>query len=470
MKPQFTENIHYSIELERAVLGSVMLEKFALSRIINIIDNPNIFYYDENKIIYSCFLEMYKQSVPIDTLTVIDYIINKKGLIGEFLDGVPYTVTKCTSNVVATNNLEYHSHVLKEMFARRRVFEIKYSPMEDSGLDPMQNIKIINEELNKLTVYKSKKEWSDMSELIIELYQHQEEMKATGGIGILSGFKQIDDANGGFFNGNMIFIGARPSVGKSALANTMAVTMALNNTKVGIVSLEMSNVEIAARVSAIDTDIDYSKIYRGLLYDEREKQMMYERITNSTVNLPIYVSDNTDVDMYQIRAKAERLKNKHGLDCLIIDYLQLIGEDEAKNSNRENQISRISRGCKILAKDLSIPVIVLGQLNREVTKRKGEERYPVLSDIRESGAIEQDSDIVMFLHSDFMSGRTEDENSNSTEGQADLVIRKWRNGKNNFIVPLDFIGSKMKFIERENGSSYTKEVWKPVESFGDVGF
>lgn len=460
---QFQEHTHYSSELEKVIIGTILLEKLAFSRIVKFINKPEIFYYESNRIVYSAIMEMYKQSIPIDILTVNDFMVNRKRIT--VIDGtnVPYYLAVCMRNVVSSSNLEYHSYILNEMFKRRRVIEIKYAPLDDYGLDPISDIQSINSALSKLTETSSKKDWYDMSELIIELYKHQEEMKITGGVGIFSGVKAIDDANGGFFNGNMIFVGARPSVGKSALANTMAINMARNGSKVGIISLEMSNVEIAARLSSIDIDLDYSKIYRGLLHDEHERQSMYERISNSTVVLPISVSDKTDVDMFEIRGKAERLKASTGLDVLMIDYLQLIGTDEVKNSNRENLIAKISRGCKILAKDLNIPVIVLGQLNRQVTQRKtGDDRYPVLSDIRESGAIEQDSDIVLFLHSDFMSGHLLDEQGNSTEGQADLVVRKWRSGKNNFIIPMDFIGRKMQFVERNNG------IWNNVQPSASV--
>jgi replicative DNA helicase len=353
----------------------------------------------------------------------------------------------CTNYVVSGANIEYHSIIIRELWQRRRVLEIKFAALEDDGFDPKGNVKDINAELNKILDSKFTKDWYSMDELIIQLYEHQEEMKANNGIGTLSGFHSIDNANGGFFPGNMIFIGARPSVGKSAFANSIAIAIAEKGKKVGILSLEMANVEIAARLAAIDTNTDYSIIYRGLMQEEYETKRMYERLNDKTVMLPIFVSDKTDVSVFDIRRKTENLMAKEGLDVLIIDYLQLIGTSDARNTTRENEVAKISRGIKILAKDLKIPIIILGQLNREVTKRKGNDRYPVLGDIRESGAIEQDADIVMFLHSDFMSGVEHDEQGNSTEGKADLVVRKWRNGKNNFIVPLNFEGRKMKFSE-----------------------
>ena len=164
------------------------------------------------------------------------------------------------------------------------------------------------------------------------------------------------------------------------------------------------------------------------------------------------------MNIFEIRAKAEKLKSLYGLDCIMIDYLQLINTPESYNRTRENEIAKISRYCKVMAKELNIPVILLCQLNREVTKRKGQDRYPQLSDLRESGAIEQDADIVIFLHRDWMSGHIADENGQSTELRADLIVRKWRNGRNNFIIPLDFDPPKMKFVTHApiEGS------WRPV--------
>lgn len=446
----FEEFKHHNKDLEKVLIGTILLEKLAFSRVVFVIDNPEVFYSNEHQKIFSVFLEMYRASLPIDLMTVVDFIHNKKQIREINGQNVPYYLTTCMNGVCSSANIEYHALIIRECWKRRKIVEIKYASLDDDGYDPKQNIIDIGKALNKITETNYSKDWYDMSELILQLYKHHDEMKKTGGIGIQTGLSTIDRENGGFFKGNMIFIGARPSVGKSALANTFAITMATAGKKVGILSLEMSNVEIAARLAAIDTDTDYSVIYRGLMQDEYQAQRMYERITNQTVGLPIFVSDKTDVNIFDIRAKTERLMSKEGLDVLIIDYLQLIGTSDAKNSNRENEVAKISRGIKIMAKDLNIPIIVLGQLNREVTKRKGQDRYPILGDIRESGAIEQDSDIVMFIHSDFMSGHLQDEFGNSTQGKSDLVVRKWRNGKNNFVIPLDFFATKMKFAEASN--------------------
>jgi replicative DNA helicase len=327
-----------------------------------------------------------------------------------------------------------------------------------------QQVKAIQDKLYSLQIKAADHDWTDMTQLMVDLYQHQEEMKKTGGVGVVTGISVIDRENGGFQNGQLIVLGARPSVGKSAFAGGIAVEMAKKNKTVGFVSLEMSNTEIAARLAAYDTNTDFNVIYRGLYKDMDDTHRLYEKIASSTSTLPIYVSDKTKVSVPEIRAKADKLKSIHGLDCLFIDYLQLVSSvGGSYTKNRENEIAEMSRGCKIMAKELDIPVVLLCQLNREVTKRTGDDRYPKLSDLRESGAIEQDADVVMFLHSDFMSGIETDENGNSTQNQSDLVIRKWRNGRSNFIVNLEFDRPKMKFSEKNSLPQISYPVMKQIE-------
>jgi replicative DNA helicase len=456
---QFKKFVHYNVEIEHAVIGICMLERDAFSRMFGLIDDQ-VFYSDTNRVIFSTMREMYESGLPIDIETVVDYISRVKRIDQLGSDNVHYAVSRTTLYVVSGAHLEYHCHVLKSMWMEREIIKLTQGGIDMDG-DVRRKISILQNRLQELNQKSSKSDWQDMTELMVNLYRHQAEMQKTGGMGITTGFKGLDKESGGFHPGQLVVIGARPSVGKSALAGQMAVSMASSGLTVGIISLEMNNNEIAARLAAIDAEIDFNVLYRGLYSDERQRDRVYERIGRHTSTLKIFVSDKTDVNINEIRVKAQKLKHLHGLDCLFIDYLQLIDSDETKNSNRENEIRKISRGAKIMAKEMNIPVIELCQLNREVTKRKGHERYPQLSDLRESGSIEQDADVVMFLHRDFMSGIEVDENGNSTQNQADIVVRKWRNGNANFIYPLDFDPPKMKFRERGQFSS-----WKRVETTG----
>ena len=443
------ENIHYSKDLEYAILGACLIEKTAFGRTYGLIDELS-FYFEDNQKIYASISEMFRDSIPIDLVTVA-LRMQEKGIVLSN-QNTPYSLCKCTNHVCSTANLEYHCYILKNMWRKREVEKITNSGA-DHTLDSKEQIRIINEQLSGIVGNDIKREWMTMDEVIYELMIHQEEILKGNKEFITTGFRSIDKENGGFAAGNMVVIGARPSVGKSALMGKMAISMAKNNKNVGIISLEMNNVEIAARLSSLETEIEFYKIYRNLFDDENQKENFYQKVSSETVNLPIFISDKTKVDINEIKAKASKLKRLHGLDCLMIDYLQLVSsENDSRNFNREQEVARISRGLKLMAMDMQIPVIVLCQLNRQSTQRKGQSRYPQLSDLRESGAIEQDADVVMMLHRDWLlEGHQSDENGNSTEYKADLLVQKWRNGATCHLE-LNFEPRKMKFSEQ---SSYS---------------
>ncbi len=448
---EIKKGVHYSTELEQAILGVCLLEKDGFGRVYGLLE-PDCFYHTGHKEVFESLKKMYQEGMMIDLYTVSDFIQRIRQM--PTLEGfdTSYFVARLTNYVVSGAHLEFHAHIIKVMWMEREIIHLTYGGTGSLEGNVSQRIRSIQEKLYSLQLKSAEHDWVDMSQLMVDLYRHQEEMKKTGGVGVPTGLSIIDKQNGGFQNGQLIVIGARPSMGKSALVGGMAIEMAKRKMEVGIVSLEMSNTEIAARLAAYDTDTDFNVVYRGLYRDENETHRLYDKIANSTSTLPIYVSDKTKVNIPEIRAKAEKLKNKHGLKCLYLDYLQLVSAVGGSYSkNRENEIAEMSRGCKIMAKEMNIPVVLLCQLNREVTKRKGDERYPQLSDLRESGAIEQDADVVMFLHRDFMAGYAQDADGGSTEKQADLVVRKWRNGKSNFIIPMDFDPPKMKFTERKTG-------------------
>lgn len=445
---EIKKGIHYSTELEQAILGVCLIEKDGFGRVYGLLE-VECFYHSGHQEVFLALSKMFQEGIMIDTFTVIDFLIRVKQIPELEKFNTDYFVLRLTNSVVGGAHLEYHSHLIKMMWMEREIINLTHGGNGKLEGNISQQIKTIQDKLHSLQNKAAEHDWVDMSQLMVDLYRHQEEMKLTKGIGILSGISSLDKQNGGFQNGQLIVIGARPSMGKSALVGGMGVEMGRKNIRVGIISLEMSNTEIAARLASYDTDTDFNVVYRGLYFDQRQRDDLYSKIGHQTSTLPIYVSDKTRVNVPEIRAKAEKLKALHGLDCLMIDYLQLVSAiGGSYNKNRENEIAEMSRGCKIMAKEMGIPVILLCQLNREVTKRKGLERYPQLSDLRESGAIEQDADVVMFLHRDYMAGYEKDENDMSTERQADLVIRKWRNGKSNFIIPLDFDPPKMKFTER----------------------
>ncbi len=452
----FTKEIHYNQGMETAIIGQCLFEREALSRTYGIVTEDH-FYFDANREVYKAMRWMYDHNLPIDARTVADILVRKRGFEKFYGYSVGSFLLTCISHVTSSMHLEYYCHCIYEMWIEREIIKLTFSgPGEGNS---RQKIIDLQNKLTLLSAGKGEEEWMDMASLILELLKHREKVQ-TQGPGILTGLKSMDQTNGGFMPGDMIVIGARPSVGKSALLGLLAMNMARNGKKVGIISLEMSNAKIAGRLASLDTGVDFAVLYRGLEMDEQYQQQLYHTLANQTAQLPIYVSDKTQVSIPEIKAKAQRLIHKHGCDIIFIDYLQLVDSSGGnKNSNRENEVRQMSRGCKIMAKDLEIPVVVLAQLNREVTNRKGEDRYPKLSDLRESGAIEQDADVVAFIHRDWMSGYETKEDGSSTEREADLIIRKWRDGEPNLRIPLEFDPPKMKFSERRQLGNF-----RPVQT------
>lgn len=438
--------IHHGVDLERAIIGICLLEKNAFGRTKGLIKS-DCFYNADHEKIYETLDDMFTNSIPIDSLTVSVRMVESNGL---HLNGgtVPYVLSRCTNDVVSSAHLEYHCYLVREMWRRREIIRLKTTFPDDDGFDTGKNIRDIYEQINKITDGSVKNDWQDMSELVFNLMKHQADMAQGIKSFITTGFKTLDNKNGGFYNGQLIVIGARPSIGKSALMGKMAISIAKTGKKVGIISLEMSNNEIAARLSSLETNIEFWKIFRTIAQDEILHKSFYEKVSKDFIHLPIFLSDKTKVNATDIKAKAIKLKATLGCDCLMIDYLQLVDSEKGnKNYNREQEVASISRNLKLLAQELEIPVIILCQLNRNVTARSYKDRFPKLSDLRESGAIEQDADVVMFIHRDSMSGYEVDEQGNSTEHSADLIVPKWRNGAPCHLE-LNFDPEKMNFYEK----------------------
>lgn len=451
---KFERYKHYDPDLENAVIGVILMEKSAIAKTIGII-KPEYFYTPTGMILYGAMEEMFNGNIPIDLLTVTDYLVNeKKTPTVPNGDHVSYALSKSMNMVVSGAHLEWHCFILKQQWQRREILRLKFQPLVEDGVNPLADAETLKNQLYSLLGGTVQKEWTPIDEAVFDLIKHQNDMLNGGAKVVTTGLQTLDFKNRGFSAGDFVVIGARPGVGKSALMGRMALQIAHSGKSVGIISLEMSNVQIMARMAAIETNIPFEKVYYDLMKDESEHRRFYDIVSRSTVNLPIYFSDKTNVNITDIKAKAMKLKSSIGCDVLFVDYLQLIeSKTNNRNYNREQEVSQMSRGLKLLAKDLEIPVIALAQLNREVTNRPRDKRYPVLKDLRESGSIEQDADVVMFLHRDYNEGWLTDENGNSTEFEADLIVRKWRNGGHPHIK-LDFHPEQMKFSERKGSDAY----------------
>jgi replicative DNA helicase len=463
---EFKKYIHYDTDIEAAVLGVCLMERFAFARIIGL--EAEHFYHNGNKVIFKVIKAMFEAAAPIDILTVRNWLISKENTptIDNWDTG--YYLMRLTNNVCGSGHLEYHCHLLKEMWRKREMIGVKFESKDGANIDPYEEAERMRQEISRILSGDNTKEWVSMDEMMYNLIIHQKQMASGEFKYITTGFPKLDYSNGGFTGGDLIIIAARPSVGKSALLACMALRMAAKGETVGIVTLEMSNLQISARLAAIHTDYTFRNVYADLAKDEEQHAEFYNKVSKSTINLPIFFSDKTNVNINDIRAKAMQLKHKHGLNVLFIDYLQLMESVAGnKNYNREQEVSKMSRGLKVLAKELDIPVVCLAQINRDVEKRTGNNRYPKLSDLRESGSIEQDADVVVFLHSDYKSGYEVDENGISTYGQADLLVRKWRNGVTCHLQ-LNFDPEKMKFTEKNiddfDSDSSEQFGYKPVKT------
>jgi replicative DNA helicase len=447
------EGVNYSRDIEAAILGVCMLEAEAFSNVHSVLHEKH-FYFDDHKKIFEAMRARHESGLPVNDILLVAHDVLQKH--GEDLHcnkghANPYGsllhfMTTLTNNVVSSAHITHHAAAMLDMWKTRELQAIRASGFSSGS--PSQQAYDMHKRITDLLAFDAEKDWYSMDELVMQIFKHQEAIASGKYKFVTTGFQTLDKENGGFAGGNMIVLGARPSVGKSAVLVKMAMAAAKRET-VGIITLEMNNVEIASRIASVDTLTPFSKIYRNLFIDEREHMSFYQYLTKNTINLPIYVSDKAKQSMGEIRAKAIKLKKMHNLGILFIDYLQLVdsGPNEARNRSREQEVSGFSRGIKLLAKELDIPVVVLCQLSRAATQRGQQARYPKLSDLRESGAIEQDADVVLMLHRDWMAGVATDEDGNSTEHQADLLAQKWRNGAT-IQLPLDFDGARMLFTER----------------------
>jgi len=274
---EFKKGIHYSVGMEAAVIGAFLIEKDAFSRTIGLLEEPH-FYYTANQIMYNAVAEMYNAGIGIDMISVYDYIQNTKKISDINGDNIPFYIAKVTNAVVSSAHLEYHSFVLKRMWMERELLKLTNGGALLTG-DVAQQIRQITKAIEKINTGQYQKEWMDTRELMFELAKHQDTMQETKGQGLPTGINKLDELNGGLFGGQLIVIGARPSMGKSALMGQMALSMARKGKKVGIVSLEMNNNEIAARLSSIETTTDFKEIFRNLFKDEDARQKWLDKLS-----------------------------------------------------------------------------------------------------------------------------------------------------------------------------------------------
>lgn len=432
----FKKNRDYDLDLEKVVLGLFILDRHAYGSCRHVV-TEDCFYDDSHRLVFKEIAEYWEEGGMIDLIT-IKCRMCAKGM--EEINGynTAYYLTGLTMDVVQSAHLEAWCFILREFHARRVAIEATKN-IDMSG-DPFEIAQQIKEKVDKALEVRSSNDWLNTGDITLQLIENLTTPKGEM-IGLTTGSRVIDSMNGGFKPGNLIILAARPGMGKSAYMGKIAMDIVRQARKVGIISLEMPAVDVFARMVAAATGVAHWKIDRGQMYDKSESEAVHAKI-NSFSSLPLFFSDTAKSSAFDIRAKAEKLQRKNGLDILFIDYLQLIESEGKKNKNRENEVSEISRGMKLLAMDLKIPVVCLAQLNREAAKGK-----PELHHLRESGSLEQDADVVIFIHREWEAGNQTNAHGESTENEADILVRKWRNGRGYMDVKMGWRGETMEFYD-----------------------
>ncbi|CAN5337876.1 replicative DNA helicase [soil metagenome] len=464
-------------ELEDAVLGAVMLEKSAFDVVVEIL-KPECFYVEAHQRIFRAMQGLQQKNSPIDLLTVVEELKFREELD---LVGGPYYITRLTNAVVSSANIETHARIILQKFIQRELIRISSEIIGDAYEDSTDVFDLLDSAESKLfdvTNNHLRRDYESIDTVLVKTVKRIEDLRTrTEDItGVPSGFPVLDKITYGWQPTDLIILAARPSVGKTAFALNLARNAALHPTKptgVGFFSLEMSAGQLAQRILSAESEIWLEKISRGKLEDH-EMAQLYRKGIERLASAPIHIDDTAALNIFELRAKCRRLKNKHNVGLIIIDYLQLMsGTNDNRNGNREQEISKISRDLKGLAKELQIPIIALSQLSREVEKRgaKDGQKIPQLSDLRESGAIEQDADMVMFLYRPEYYDITSNEMGESNKGETHVRIAKHRNGQLE-TVKLKALLHIQKFVEQDgddSGSPFSKGNWKPVKDDSDGG-
>ena len=466
-------------DLEEAVLGAIMLEKGAFDAIIEIL-KPECFYVDAHQRIFSAMQGLANKSQPIDILTIAEELRFREQLD---MVGGAYYVTKLTNAVVSAANIEAHARIILQKYIQRELIRISGEIISDAFEDSTDVFDLLDDAESKLfeiTNNNLRKNFESIDSVLVNTIKRIEDMrhKNEDVTGVPSGFPSLDRVTYGWQSTDLIILAARPAVGKTAFALNLArnaVMHASKPTGVAVFSLEMSAGQLVQRILSAESEIWLEKISRGKM-EEHEMKQLYAKGVQRLAQAPLFIDDTPALNIFELRAKCRRLKTRNNIGLVIIDYLQLMsGTGEGKQTNREQEISNISRNLKGLAKELSIPIIALSQLSRAVETRgagKDGNKMPQLSELRESGAIEQDADMVMFLYRPEYYDITTNELGENNRGETHVRIAKHRNGSLE-TIKLRALLHIQKFVEDDaggfGGTGLTGN-WKPVSDVdGDGG-
>jgi len=431
-------------DLEEVVLGGMMLDKDAVAQIIDIL-KPESFYVEAHQHIFRAIHTLFGKSEPVDILTVVEQL-RKDGVLEAV--GGPFKVTQLTNRVGSTANIEFHARIISEKFILRELISSSTTVIKDAYEETTDVFELLDraeQNLFSITEQNLRRSYDSMNNLVSQAIKQLEELRdrEEGVVGIPSGFTDLDRMTSGWQKSDLIIVAARPGMGKTAFTLSMARNMAVDfNKPIAVFSLEMSSLQLVNRLISGETGIAGDKLKRGDL--QRHEWIELTTKVERLAEAPIFIDDTPAINIFELRAKCRRLKMQHDIQMIIIDYLQLMsGSSDSKGGNREQEISTISRSLKSIAKELNVPVIALSQLSRAVETRGGDKR-PQLSDLRESGAIEQDADMVIFLYRPEYYGFDQDEEGNPVKGTAEIIIAKHRNGALG-TIKVRFVAQNAKF-------------------------
>lgn len=461
-----------NIEMERAVLSALMLDKEAMDLVNEILDVES-FYLPNHQTVYAAAKKIYSRNEPIDIGILADQML-KDGTL-EMVGGPAYLID--LSNVVGSSaNVEFHARIVAQKYIQRELIRLGNKVIEDSydsGKDVFEVLDETEQSLYKLADNYTSKDPSIISSVLIEAIEQLKGRILTAKEnkiqGVQTGFEKLDRITGGWQKSDLIIVAGRPGMGKTAFTLALARNAAvLDKKSVAFFSLEMSTHQILQRLISSETEIEQTKIQRGTL-SPAELEIITTRIGNlNKANL--YIDDTAGLSVMDFRKKVRKIKRERGLDLIIIDYLQLmtgnVNEGKGKAiTNREQEIAYISRSLKAIAKELEVPVIALAQLSRQTEQRSGsgKGKRPLLSDLRESGSIEQDADMVIFLYREEYYNRENpvDGEGNSLKGLAEIIIEKHRNGETDTVLAR-FVGQYIKYCNYdENGMDYDSSNFTP---------
>lgn len=441
-----------ALEIEKLVLGALMIDKDAFSVITDTL-RPETFYDPRNQKIYEAILSLNMSDRPVDIATVTEEL-KRLGSLDKI--GGPAYIMEINTNVATSANIEYHSRILAQKFLARQLISFS-SNVQTRAFDETVDVDELMQEtegsLFELSQKNMRQEYTQIDPVVKQAIDILQKAAASSGglTGIPTGYEKLDDMTAGWQQSDLIIIAGRPAMGKTSFALSLTKNIAVDHrVPVAFFSLEMNNVQLVNRLISNVCELEGKKILNGQLHDEEWKWL--DRNIRKLEGSPIYVDDTPGMSIFELRTKARRLVREKGVKVIMIDYLQLMNASGAKFGSRQEEVSTISRSLKGLAKELNIPVIALSQLNRTVENREGiDGKRPQLSDLRESGAIEQDADMVIFVHRPEYYHIYQDEKGNDLHGMAQIIIAKHRKGATGDVL-LRFRGEFTRFQDPDEGS------------------